>query len=134
MKATTVWKEGMSSVMSNNRGHEIRIDLPEAKGGKDLGATAIEVCLMSYTGCATTIFNMIAQKMRIHIDALTVDATAHNKSEGFGFTDVEIVVKLSSDASDEKIQKCLEQTLKTCPVGVIFHQAGINTSYTVERI
>ena len=134
MKATTTWTKGMSSIITDNRGHEVTIDLPEAKGGEDLGATAFELCLMSYSGCVNTIFNVVAKKMRIEFSALIVDTIGSQKNNAPTFTDIEVELKIESEASNEKIDKCLQQTLKMCPVGVLFHQAGVNTSYTIEKL
>lgn len=134
MKATTIWNNKMSSTITNNRGHEVAIDLPEEKGGEDLGATAFELCLMSYSGCMNTIFNIVAKKMRIEFTALEVDATGSQKDGAPTFTDVEVELRIDSEASDEKIDKCLQQTLKMCPVGILFHQAGVNTTYKIEKL
>tara|TARA_R110001583_G_scaffold8075_4_gene39444 strand:- start:43154 stop:43567 length:414 start_codon:yes stop_codon:yes gene_type:complete len=134
MKATTTWTEGVSSVLTNNRGHEIIVDLPEAKGGQDLGPTAFELCLMSYSGCVNTIFNIVAKKMRFEFTALEVDTIGHQKDGAPTFTDVEVELRVESDASDEKIESCLQKTLKMCPVGVLFHQAGVNTTYKIMRL
>lgn len=134
MKATTTWTKGMSSIITNNRGHEVTIDLPDAKGGEDLGATAFELCLMSYCGCVNTIFNIVAKKMRIEFELLDVDTTGSQKDDALTFTDVEVELRIKSKSSNEKIEKCLQQTLKMCPVGVLFHQAGVNTSYKIENL
>lgn len=134
MKATTTWTKGMSSIITNNRGHEITIDLPDGKGGENLGATAFEVCLMSYSGCVNTIFNVVAKKMRIEFTSLEVDTTAQQQNGAPTFTDVEVDLRIDSEANDEKIKKCLEQTLKMCPVGVLFHQAGVNTTYKIVKM
>ncbi|MPQ47799.1 OsmC family peroxiredoxin [Marinifilum sp. N1E240] len=134
MKATTTWTKGMSSIITNNRGHEITIDLPDGKGGENLGATAFEVCLMSYSGCVNTIFNVVAKKMRIEFTSLEVDTTAQQQNGAPTFTDVEVELRIDSEANDEKIKKCLEQTLKMCPVGVLFHQAGVNTTYKIVKM
>lgn len=134
MKATTTWTKGMSSVITDNRGHEITIDLPEGKGGEDLGATAFELCLMSYSGCVNTIFNVVAKKMRINFESLIVDTTGEQKDGAPTFTDIAVELKIDSEASDAKIEKCLQQTLKMCPVGVLFHQAGVDTTYKIEKL
>ncbi len=134
MKATTTWTHGTSSIITDNRGHEVTIDLPEGKGGEDLGATAFELCLMSYSGCVNTIFNIVAKKMRIEFTALEVDTTGIQKDGAPTFTDVEVELRIDSEASDDKIDKCLQQTLKMCPVGVLFHQAGVNTTYKIEKL
>ncbi len=134
MKATTTWTHGTSSIITDNRGHETIIDLPEAKGGQDLGPTAFELCLMSYSGCVNTIFNIVAKKMRFEFTALEVDTTGFQKDGAPTFTDVEVELRVESDASDEKIESCLQKTLKMCPVGVLFHQAGVNTTYKIMRL
>ena len=134
MKATTTWTQGISSVITDNRGHETIIDLPEAKGGQDLGPTAFELCLMSYSGCVNTIFNIVSKKMRFEFTALEVDAIGHQKDGAATFTDVEVELRVESEASDEKIESCLQKTLKMCPVGVLFHQAGVNTTYKIMRL
>lgn len=134
MKATTTWTQGTSSVITDNRGHEIIIDLPESKGGQDLGSTAFELCLMSYSGCVNTIFNIVAKKMRIDFTALEVDAIGQQKDDAPTFTDVEVELRIESDASDKKIESCLQNTLKTCPVGILFKQAGVNTTYKIKRL
>ena len=134
MKATTTWSKDLTSVITNNRGHEVTIDLPEAKGGQDLGASAFELCLMSYSGCINTIFNLIAGKMRIEFEALEVDTVGVQENGASTFTGVEIELRIDSEASEEKIQKCLEKTIKVCPVGVLFHQAGVETKYAIKRM
>ncbi|MDQ1772830.1 hypothetical protein GQR60_05465 [Labilibaculum sp. A4] len=134
MKATTIWTNQMTSTVTNNRGHEVILDLPQAKDGLNLGATALELCLMSYSGCVNTIFNVVAKKMRIEFTGLDVDTTGSLKDGAPTFTDVEIELRIDSEASNEKIEKCLQQTLKMCPVGVLFHQAGVNTTYKIEKL
>ena len=134
MKATTTWTKGISSVITDNRGHETIIDLPEAKGGEDLGPTAFELCLMSYSGCVNTIFNIVSKKMRFEFSALEVDTIGHQKDGAPTFTDIEVELRVETEASDEKIESCLQKTLKMCPVGVLFHQAGVNTTYEIMRL
>ncbi len=134
MKATTTCTKGLTSVITNHRDHEVTIDLPEAKGGDNLGATAFELCLMSYSGCINTIFNLIAGKMRIEFEVLEVETIGLQKDGAATFTDVEIELRIDSEASEEKIQKCLEKTIKLCPVGVLFHQAGVKTTYVIKKL
>jgi putative redox protein len=38
------------------------------------------------------------------------------------------LVYVSSDASQEKLEKCLDNTMKTCPVGVLYEKAGVEIS------
>ncbi len=134
MKATCTWTNGVASIVTNHRGHEIVLDLPPAKGGDDSGATAFEVCLMSYAGCVNTIFQLLAVKMRIDFKSLEVEARGAMNGGAATLTDVEIDLRIATDASETKIAKCLEQTLKTCPVGILFDQAGINKKYNIIKM
>lgn len=134
MKATTRLKNGFTSVVDDNRGHEVILDLPAANGGDDLGTMALELCLMSYSGCVHTIFNMLAKKMHIEFTSLDVEASGDKNIEENTFTNIDIKASIKSDASEVKIQKCFEQTLKSCPVGVLFHKAGVKTNYEIKKI
>ncbi|MGQ1909786.1 OsmC family protein [Marinifilum sp. RC60d5] len=134
MKVTTKWTKGYASTTTNNRGHNVILDLPVSKEGSDTGASALELCLMSYSGCVHTIFNVVAQKMRISFDYLDVNMSGEQKNDALTFTDVEIHLSIDTQASDVKIKKCLDQTLKTCPVGILFKQSGVNTSYKIEKL
>ncbi len=134
MKATCKWTNGTASTVTNHRGHEIMLDLPTAKGGEDTGATAFEVCLMSYAGCVNTIFQLLAAKMRIEFKSLEVEARGAMNNGAATLTDVEVDLRIATEANEAKITKCLEQTLKTCPVGILFDQAGINKKYNIIKI
>ena len=72
--------------------------------------------------------------MRIEFAALEVDTIGGHENGAATFTGVEIELRIDSEASEEKIQKCLEKTIKVCPVGVLFHQAGVGTKYSIKRM
>jgi uncharacterized OsmC-like protein len=65
MKSTVKWIQNLQSVVDNGRGHQVLIDMPEAKNGDNQGATALELATMSLAGCVATIFSVVAVKMRI---------------------------------------------------------------------
>ncbi|TKG91010.1 OsmC family peroxiredoxin [Puteibacter caeruleilacunae] len=132
MKARTIWNENFKSIVDNGRGHEIVCDLPPAQNGDDMGATALEVCLMSYSGCVATIFAMMAKKMRIEFSALEVDVEGEKSEETGTIGDVIVNVNIESEQLEEKIRKCMDMTLKTCPVGVLFANAGVQSSYNLN--
>lgn len=125
MKSTLKWKQGFESVVDNSRGHEVVMDLPEAKNGTNLGATAVEVCAMSLTGCIGTIFAVVAKKMRFDFSAMEIDLEATKTDDDPTITSVNYVFKIKTDADEEKVQKCLDVTIDNCPVGNLFKQAGI---------
>src|SRR6056297_2417983 len=122
MKTKSILVGGYQSVINNGRNHSIVTDLPDDSAGQDIGATALEVSLMSLAGCISTIFKKVAEKMRINVEKLEVDMSADKGTETFDVVRYKVLVK--SDAPQEKLEKCLETTEKTCPVGVLFNKAG----------
>ena len=134
MKSKSIWTQQFQSVVNNGRNHSVVIDLPEEKGGSNNGATALELCVMSFSGCLGTIFAMVANKMRINIEKLEVDVNAEQKNNAPTVTDIFYTLSVKSDADAEKIEKCLELTENTCPVGVLFKQAGVNITHKITYL
>ncbi len=126
MKSKTVWQEGMKSVVDNGRGHTVVVDLPEAKGGTDVGATALELAVMGLSGCITTIFALQAKKMGVTFSALTVDLNAEKPDKELTVKSVSADVIVKSKEDKGALQKILDRTMKLCPVGVIYERAGID--------
>lgn len=131
MKSKSVLINGYQSVLDNGRSHSVVVDLPEQSSGNDFGATALELTLMSLSGCISTIFKKVADRMRINIESLEVNMEADKGEETF--EKVRYDVKVTSDASSEKLKKCLELTEKSCPVGVLFSRAGVSLEGTVSK-
>ncbi len=131
MKSTAIWTKDYQSVIDNGRNHSLVIDLPEAKGGENAGPTALELTVMGLAGCINTIFALMAEKMRIKFSALKIEIYAEQEQGASTITDVDCVLFITSDAPEEKIERCLEQTIKVCPVGNIFQQAGIEIIHEI---
>ena len=102
MKSKSIWTQQFQSVVNNGRNHSVVIDLPEEKGGSNNGATALELCVMSFSGCLGTIFAMVANKMRINIEKLEVDVNAEQKNNAPTVTDIFYTLSVKSDADAEK--------------------------------
>lgn len=134
MKSKSIWIRDFQSVVDNGRNHSMVIDLPEAKGGSNNGPTALEIAAMSFSGCVGTIFAMVAQKMRLSFDKMEVEAEALQKDNAPTFTDLHFVFTLKTTEEQSKVEKCLEMTMNTCPVGVLFKQAGVNITNTIVYI
>jgi len=131
MKSKAVLNDGFKSIVDNGRHYAMVTDLPDTQGGTDMGATALEVSLMAFSGCVTTIFKMVATKMRLNLEKIVVEMDAEKGKETIEKVDFKVDV-FSSD-SEDKLQKCLENTLNSCPVGVLFRKAGVTISYTLEK-
>jgi putative redox protein len=126
MKSNSLWTREFQSVVDNGRNHSLVIDLPEAKGGSNSGPTALEICVMSLSGCIGTIFAMVAQKMRLSFDKMEVEVDAQQKDNAPTITDVHFVLRIKTPDDKSKVEKCLDLTVNTCPVGVLYKQAGVN--------
>jgi|YNPBryunderm2012_1023409.scaffolds.fasta_scaffold02564_6 putative redox protein len=134
MKATAIWQKNFQFVVSNNRGHQVVVDLPQAKNGDDSGPTAFELSLMALAGCFSTIFVLVASKLRVKIDSLKVDCEGQTTDDGMQFTSITTTVEVSSPEEEATLKKILEKTEDICPVGTIFNRAQIpNTTVLVKR-
>lgn len=125
MKSTTKWVKNYQSVVDNGRSHGIVIDLPKDKDGDDLGPTALELAVMGLSGCIGTIYPLIANKMRLSIDNLEVELEAEKGPDDPTITKIKADVKVKSTEKKDKLEKCLETTMNTCPVGFLYEKAGI---------
>lgn len=134
MKSNSLWTRKFQSVVDNGRNHSTVIDLPEAKGGDNSGPTALEVCVMGLSGCIGTIFAMVAQKMRISFEKMEVELDAQQKDNAPTITDVHFILSIKTDAEMAKVEKCLEVTENTCPVGVLFRQAGVKITHEIKYL
>ncbi|HPE99854.1 MAG TPA: OsmC family protein [Bacteroidales bacterium] len=134
MKSISLWTRNFQSVVDNGRNHSTVVDLPGAKGGDNNGPTALELCVMSLSGCIGTIFAMVAQKMRLSFEKMEVELNAEQKDNAPTITDVHIVLRIQTAEDVAKVEKCLETTEKTCPVGVLFTQAGVNITHEIIKL
>ena len=123
MKSKTQWISGYKSILSDDRGHEYIVDLPTGANGEDMGTTALELCAMTFGGCVSTIFAMVAKKMRLTFSEMEVDVDAV-KAEGT-IAEVSYVFTIKTDEDKDKIIKCLEMTEQTCPIGILFRKASV---------
>lgn len=134
MKSTCKWLGNSKSVVDNGANHSIQIDLPETKGGENSGPTAHEMLLMSLNGCISTIFGLVAAKMRLSYSELTIEMFSENENNSPSITYVEFEFSIKTEEAKDKIEKCLETTLKTCPVGLLFDKAGVEMEYNINYL
>jgi putative redox protein len=131
MRSRAEWVENSKILVNDGRGHSTVLDLPS---GDNTGPTALELSVMSYAGCIATIFKILAEKRRITFDSLSVDVIADKPEGAKTIKSIEFHTSVSSDTSQKALEKCLELTTKTCPVGVLFKDAGVQPVYRLEKI
>jgi putative redox protein len=118
-------------VVDDGRTHSVCLDL-QPDLGDDMGPSALELCVMSYVGCFATIFALTAKKMRIPLTALEVDVAAVKSDEVGTLTEATLDIRVTADASEQRIQKMTRLTFENCPVGILFEKAGVKTDYTLR--
>ena len=118
--------------VDNQRAHTIALDL-EPPDGKDMGPSALEVCIMSFAGCYATIFMLTAKKMRFRVKGLEVKVEALKSEEAGTITKVDAHILVDSDLPRDRLQRAHELTVKTCPVGILFEKANVKIKYQLSE-
>ena len=119
--------------VDDGRAHSVCLDLPPELG-TDMGPTALELGVMSFSGCVATIFTLMAKKMRVSISDLNVEVRAEKPEGARTVTkaDFEIIVKTGE--TEEKINRVWKKTRENCPVGILFEQAGVQVDYKLRIV
>ena len=120
------------SIVDNGRHHGVVLDLPGAKGGDDLGPTALELAVMSLSGCISTIWAVVATNSKVSYDRVLVEVEADKPDDQPTITAVRCVVTIESKEPPEKLQRTLDKTMNTCPVGKLYEKAGIPMQVRLE--
>lgn len=125
MQALGTWKGGYQTVLDDGRTHTVTVDLPRDEGGDGAGPTALELAVLSLAGCISTIFALVAKRRRLVFDRLVIGLEAERPDGAPTIARVRGTLRLRTRATDDEVATALRLTLRTCPVGVLFHQAGI---------
>ncbi len=121
------------SVVDNGRHHGVVLDLPEAKSGDDVGPTALELAGMALAGCVSTIWAVVAKNSKCSYRKMIVELNIDKPDDAPTFTKGEVLVSIDSDEPQDKLERILDKTMKACPVGRLFEQAGVELSTKVEK-
>lgn len=118
-------KKGGLQVRAEAGNHEIYFDEPELMGGKDEYANPIQMLLASIGSCvliSTTIFSKFLEIQINSIEVLVRGRLDFRGMLGFdenvpkGFQEININVKIDSDAPPEKLKELINLASTSCPV------------------
>jgi len=118
-------------VLDNGRAHAIVSD-QASETSPGLGATPLELCVMSHAGCYATICASTAIKMRLPLNGCDVKVEAVKSDETGTISEETIDIMLTIDAPMDRIERLHEVTLKSCPVGILFEKAGVKVTYNLK--
>jgi uncharacterized OsmC-like protein len=137
MKITSRHVTGcFQSVVDNGRNHGVVLDLPEAKSGDNVGATALELAAMALAGCVSTIWAVVAKNSNCSYRKIIVELDIDKPDSAPTFTVGTAHVKVDSVETQEKLERILDKTMEACPVGKLFEAARveIKTTLTIESL
>jgi uncharacterized OsmC-like protein len=122
--------EGFQILLDDNESHSYVVDLaPDL--GTGLGASSLELCVMSHAGCYATIFLLTAKKMRLEIKNLKVKLEAVKSDETGTISEEKFDITIKANAPQDRIERAHKLTVETCPVGILFEKAGVKATYKV---
>lgn len=129
MKSTAKLVEGCyQSIVDNGGHHGIVLDLPGAKGGQDVAPTALELAVMSLSGCISTIWAVVAKNSEVSYRKFTVEVEADKPDSEPTITAARAVARVESDESQETLERTLDKVMRSCPVGQLYEKANIKVS------
>ncbi len=108
------------------------IDEPESVGGTDKGPSPVEVALASLGSCHEITYRMCADELGIPLDGVAVKLAGNIDFQGFfgvdgdvrpGFGDIDVVVTLTSNASQNDLEHLKTVVESRCPVLDLFRNA-----------
>ena len=125
--------EGFQILLDDNEAHSYVVDLPPDLG-TGLGASSLELCVMSHAGCYVTICALTAKKMRLALKGVRVKVEAVKSEETGTISDETFDINIKTDVPRDRVERLHKLTLENCPVGILFEKAGVKVSYKLNVI
>jgi uncharacterized OsmC-like protein len=123
--ANVVWQGGFRNEIQVRDLRPLHADEPANLGGSDTAPNPVEQILGAFGACLAIGYTAGANGRGIHLRSLELDLTGiidlpvffGLKDGHAGFREVDIVVRIDSDASPEALAALHEAVLRTSPVG-----------------
>lgn len=89
------------------------------------GPSPVEYILAGFAGCINAVGNLVAKELNIELKSLQIEISGEldidryqgkTTNQRAGFKSIEVIVKPTSDASVNELQKWIEQVESRCPV------------------
>ena len=123
--------EGFQILLDDNEAHSYVVDLaPDL--GTWLGASSLELCVMTHAGCYITVAVLTAKKMRLALKGLKVKVEAVKPDKTGTISEETFNIDYKIDAPMDRVQRLHKLTLETCPVGILFEKAGVKVDYKLN--
>jgi uncharacterized OsmC-like protein len=120
IKVTAKLVENVQTIADNTKGQSVVLDLPTAKGGDNTGPSALELAIMSLADCAVTIFADVCKQSNMELSKMEVIAEAEKPEDSPKLNCVNLKVKVTTKAREQKAKAVWRRTEANCPVVSIF--------------
>lgn len=104
--------------------HTLRIDEPEALGGKNTGPNPVELLLSALGGCLVVLVNAFAPAHDVEVKNVQVEIEGDLDPDGFmgitdvrpGFSEIRYKLKIDSPSPASQVAELTDHVLSACPV------------------
>jgi putative redox protein len=122
---TTKWLGNMAFESNNPSGHSFKIDLAKEDGGDGSGFRPKALMLSSLAGCSGLDVASLIKKMKLEVDAFTIETIANLTDEHPKFYD-KVVLEYhfsGKNLEEKKLQRAVDLSIeKYCGVMEMFRQ------------
>lgn len=126
------WEGGECSRITTPSGQTVHIDSPAYAGGAPKGPAPTEMMMCAYAGATAMLLYRITQGMGVAIRSLEVDARGTYSPRGIAgmegyhprYTEVEVDIKMNTDAGPEQLERIKADRRRRCPVHGVLAASG----------
>ncbi|MGP9689972.1 OsmC family protein [Psychrobacter sp. AOP22-C1-C5] len=131
-KASVTWQEDKAFMGVSPSGHNVQMD-----GGKEKGASPMELILLGLGGCASYDVVSILQKSRQEVKDVRCELTAKRADAVPAvYTDIHMhFIVTGQDIKDKQVEKAVNLSAeKYCSASRMLAQGGVNITHDFEVI
>ena len=132
LKASVAWQENKAFMGVSPSGHNVQMD-----GGKEKGASPIEVILLVLGGCAIYDVVSILLKSRQEVQDVRCELTAQRaETIPAVYTDIHLhFIVTGKDIKDKQVEKAVNLSAeKYCSASRMLAQGGVNITHDFEIV
>ena len=132
LKASVAWQENKAFMGVSPSGHNVQMD-----GGKEKGASPMELILLGLGGCASYDVVSILQKSRQEVQDVRCELTAQRaETIPAVYTDIHLnFIVTGKDIKDKQVEKAVNLSAeKYCSASRMLAQGGVNITHDFEIV
>lgn len=137
MDARITWNDEVSFIATSGTGHQVTMDGPPEKGGRDLGPRPMELLLMGMGGC--TSFDVISILKKSRQDITGCEAVLHaERADAVPavFTKIHVhFIVTGRGLKDAQVKRAVELSAeKYCSASIMLQAGGVEITHGYEIV